>query len=161
MFAIVAADENWGIGKDGSLLVRIPADLKRFQALTMGHPVILGRKTLSTFPGGKPLPGRKNLVLSRNPEFCPEGCAVFRDLDGLLSAAPKDSFVIGGGDVYRQLLPWCETVYVTRLSRRFPADSFFPDLDRDPDWIRVNSAAPLSHDGLEFRYDTYQKKPRQ
>ena len=104
MYAIVAADRNWGIGRDGDQLCYIPADLKRFQALTTGHAVVLGRRTLSTFPGGRPLKGRRNLILSRDPAFRPEGAEVFRDLESLLAAAPADAFVIGGGQVYRQLL---------------------------------------------------------
>lgn len=158
MFAIVAADHNWGIGKDGELLVHIPADLKRFKALTTGHPVILGRKTLSTFPGGKPLPGRRNLVLSRDPDFHPEGAEVFGTLDTLLEAAPEDAFLIGGGAVYRQLLDRCETAYVTRLLHVFPADSFFPNLDHCPYWELTESSGPFFHGELEFRYDTYRKK---
>ena len=92
MYAIVAADRNWGIGRDGDQLCYIPADLKRFQALTTGHAVVLGRRTLSTFPGGRPLKGRRNLILSRDPAFRPEGAEVFRDLESLLAAAPADAW---------------------------------------------------------------------
>ena len=109
MYAIVAADRNWAIGRDGDQLCYIPADLKRFQALTTGHAVVLGRRTLSPFPGGRPLKGRRNLILSRDPAFRPEGAEVFRDLESLLAAAPADAFVIGGGQVYRQLLDRCDT----------------------------------------------------
>lgn len=155
--AIVAADAEWGIGKDGDQLCYIPADLKRFKALTTGHDVILGRKTLATFPGGRPLPGRRNLILSRNPDFDPEGAEVFGDLEKLWAAAPEDAFVIGGGTVYEQLLPWCDTVYVTRLERSYPADVRFPDLDAAPDWRLVESEGPYEHQGLTFRYDTYRR----
>ena len=103
MYAIVAADRNWGIGRDGDQLCYIPADLKRFQALTTGHAVVLGRRTLSTFPGGRPLKGRRNLILSRNPDFAPEGAEVYPDLDSLLAQAPEDSCVIGGASVYAAL----------------------------------------------------------
>ena len=158
MFAIVAADRNWAIGRGGDQLCYIPADLRRFKALTTGHSVILGRKTLSTFPGGRPLPGRRNLVLSRDPDFRPEGAEVFRDLGALLSAAPEDAFVIGGAQVYRQLLPRCTTVYVTRLERTWPgADAFVPDLDADPAWRLAGSEPPLDHQGLTFHYDTYRR----
>ena len=97
MYVIAAVDRNWAIGKDGDQLCYIPADLKRFQGLTSGHAVILGRKTLATFPGGRPLKNRRNLILSHDPAFAPEGAEVFRDLDSLLAAAPADAFVIGGG----------------------------------------------------------------
>ena len=157
MELIAAVDRNWGIGKDGQLLVRIPTDLKRFQALTTGHTVILGRKTLATFPGGRPLKGRRNLVLSRDASFAPEGAEVFRDVEALRAAAPVDAFVIGGGAVYRQLLPWCDTVYVTRLERTFPADTYFPDLDNHPDWCLAGTEGPYDHQGLAFRYDTYRR----
>ena len=104
MNMIAAVDQNWAIGKDGDQLVYIPEDLKRFKALTTGHPVILGRKTLATFPGGRPLKGRRNLILSQSAGFAPEGAEVFRDLSALLAAAPEDSFVIGGASVYAALL---------------------------------------------------------
>ena len=97
MNLIVAVDKNWAIGRDGDQLIYIPEDLKHFKALTTGHPVILGRKTLATFPGGRPLKGRRNLILSRDPAFAPEGAEVFPDLDQLLSAAPADSIPSGSG----------------------------------------------------------------
>ena len=141
MNVIVAVDQNWAIGKDGDQLVYLSEDLKRFKSLTTGHPVILGRKTLATFPGGRPLKGRRNLILSRNTE-----------------AAPEDSFVIGGASVYRQLLPWCDTAYVTKIDRAFPADCHFPDLDQDPAWERTEESAPLEQDGIIYRYVTYRRK---
>ena len=104
MNLIAAVDLNWAIGRGGDQLCYIPADLKRFQALTTGHPVILGRKTLATFPGGRPLKNRRNLILSRNPDFAPEGAEVFPDLDSLLAQAPEDACVIGGASVYQALL---------------------------------------------------------
>ena len=104
MNLIAAVDEHWALGKDGDQLVYLSQDLKRFKALTTGHPVILGRKTMATFPGGRPLKGRRNLILSRNPDFAPEGAEVFPDLDSLLAQAPEDSCVIGGASVYKALL---------------------------------------------------------
>ncbi len=155
MQAIVAVDRNWAIGKDGALLCPIRADLRRFKELTLGHPVILGRKTLATFPGGRPLPGRANLVLSRDPEFHPQGVEVFRGMDDLLAAAPGDSFVIGGESVYRALLPHCDKVYVTKIMSTYEADAFFPDLDADPAWRVVETGELLEENGVEFRYVTY------
>ena len=96
MNVIVAVDKNWVIGKDGDQLIYLSEDLKRFKALTLGHPVILGRKTLSTFPGGRPLKGRPNLILSATPGYQVEGAEVFPNLESLLSCAPEDAFVIGG-----------------------------------------------------------------
>ena len=157
MNLIVAVDRNWAIGKGGDQLVYIPADLKHFKALTTGHPVILGRKTLATFPGGKPLKGRLNLILSRNPDFAPEGAEVYRDLASLRAAAPVDAFVIGGESVYRALLEDCDTAYVTKIDAAWPADAFFPDLDADPAWMPAGSEGPFDHQGLSYRYDTYRR----
>lgn len=159
MVAIVAVDEGWGIGHQGQLLARIPADLKRFKALTLGHPVILGRKTLATFPGGKPLPGRENLIMSTTMAAAPEGAKVFRDIDSLLAYAPGDSFVIGGETVYRQLLPYCDTAYVTAIHRHFQADAFFPDLDNHPAWRVADSEGPFqTEEGLAFTFKTYRRE---
>ena len=146
MNVIVAADRNWAIGRDGDQLIYLPEDLKRF----------LGRKTLATFPGGRPLKGRRNLILSRDPAFAPEGAEVFHDLEALLAAAPEDSFVIGGASVYAALLDRCDTAYVTKIEQSFPgADCFFPDLDARPDW-RVEEEGPeLEDQGVRFRYVTY------
>ena len=158
MNVIVAVDENWGIGKGGDQLVYISEDLKRFKALTMGHPVILGRKTLATFPGGRPLKGRRNLILSRSPGFAPEGAEVYPDLDALLGAAPEDSFVIGGASVYRALLDRCATAYVTKIEAAFPAaDCWFPDLDSRPEWRVAEESGPQEENGVSFRYVTYQR----
>lgn len=158
MNAIVAVDENWGIGRGGDQLCYISADLKRFKALTTGHPVILGRKTLATFPGGRPLPGRRNLILSHDPNFTVEGAEVYHDLAALLENAPEDSFVIGGGSVYRALLDRCGTVYVTKIMSTFEADTFFPDLDADPVWQMAEREEPLEENGLKFQYFTYKRK---
>ena len=157
MNAIAAVDQNWAIGKDGDQLCYISADLKRFKELTTGHPVILGRKTLATFPGGRPLKGRRNLILSRDPAFQAEGAEVYRDMESLLAQAPEDSFVIGGESVYRALLSHCDTVYITQISASFPADAWFPNLDGDPGWWVVRKEEPLEEKGISFQYVTYQR----
>lgn len=158
MNLIVAVDQNWAIGKDGDQLVYLSEDLKRFKALTLGHPVILGRKTLATFPGGRPLKGRRNLILSRSPGFAPEGAEVFSDVPALLAAAPEDSFVIGGASVYAALLDRCDTAYVTKIDGAFPeADRFFPDLDARSEWRLVREDPELEENGARFRYVTYKR----
>ena len=157
MNLIVAADANWAIGKDGDQLCYIPEDLKRFQKLTSGHAVILGRKTLATFPGGRPLKNRRNLILSTREGFQAEGAEVFSDLPSALAAAPADSFIIGGESIYRQALPYCDRAYVTKLEKTFPADRFFPDLDRDPEWEVIEKTGPHFHEDLSFFYVTYQR----
>ena len=158
MNLIVAVDENWAIGKDGDQLCYIPPDLKRFQRLTSGHPVLLGRKTLATFPGGRPLKNRRNLILSATPGFAPEGGEVFGTLAAALAAAPADTFVIGGESVYRQALDRCDTAYVTKIHKKFEADRYFPNLDRDPAWERVETDGPHFHEGLSFTYELYRRR---
>ena len=158
MNLIVAVDQNWAIGKDGDQLVYLSEDLKHFKALTTGHPVILGRKTLATFPGGRPLKGRRNMILSRSPGFAPEGAEVFQNLPALLEAAPEDAFVLGGASVYAALLDRCGTAYVTRIEASFPGpDCFFPNLDRLPQWHVTDEGPTLEEQGLRFRYVTYRR----
>lgn len=157
MELIVAVDRNWAIGKDGDQLVYIPEDLKRFKALTMGHPVILGRKTLATFPGGRPLKGRANLILSRDPDFQPEGAQVFPDADSLLAAAPEDAFVIGGASVYNLLVDFCDTAHVTKIDGELPADTWFPNLDEREDWAVAAEEGPYPFENLTYRYVTYKR----
>ena len=157
MNVIVAVDENWAIGKGGDQLVYIPEDLKHFKELTMGHPVILGRRTLATFPGGRPLKGRRNLILSRDPDFRPEGGEVYPDLDALLFAAPEDAFVVGGASVYRALLDRCDTAYVTKIGRAYEADCWFPNLDEDPAWTLAEESEAMEHEGIAFRYTVYRR----
>ena len=157
MNLIVAVDENWAIGKGGDQLVYIGADLKRFKELTTGHPVILGRKTLATFPGGRPLKNRRNLILSATPDYTVEGAEVYADLDSLLASAPEDSFIIGGESVYRALLDRCDTAYVTKIHAAFPADRYFPDLDASPHWTTTEEGPVLEENGIRFQYVTYCK----
>ena len=157
MNVIVAVDRNWGIGKDGEQLIYIPEDLKRFKMLTTGHAIIAGRKTLATFPEGKPLRGRRNLVLSRRLFYTVEGAEVYHDTQSLLAAAPADSFVVGGASVYSELLGHCDTAYVTRLHASFPADRFFPNLDEDRSWTLAEESEPLEFGGLRFHYAIYRR----
>ena len=157
MNVIVAVDANWAIGKGGDQLVYIPEDLKHFKELTMGHPVILGRRTMATFPGGRPLKGRRNLVLSRDPDFRPEGAEVYPDLAPLLAAAPEDAFVVGGASVYRALLDRCDTAYVTKIGRAYEADCWFPNLDEDPAWTLAEESEAMEHEGIAFRYTVYRR----
>lgn len=158
MEAIVAADLGWGIGYQGRLLCPIRADLRRFRQLTLGKTVILGRKTLETFPGGRPLPERVNLILSRDLSLAVPGGQVFHGLDSLLAAAPKDSVVIGGESVYRALLPRCDRVHLTRILRRFPADAYFPVLSPENGWSLAEEEPVLEENGVEFQYLTYQRR---
>lgn len=157
MNLIAAADRNWAIGKNGDQLVRLSADLRYFRNMTMGRAVILGRRTLSTFPGGLPLEGRQNLILSRNLDFAPAGAEVFHDLESLLRAAPEDAFVIGGGSVYRALLPYCRRAYVTRLEGAWEADTWMPALEHEPEWKLSSRTEPISEKGISFTFEVYER----
>ena len=157
MQAIVAVSQSWGIGRDGQLLFRLSADLRRFKALTTSHTVVMGRRTLQTLPDGKGLPNRRNLVLSRRPDYAPENAEVVTSVEALLRAAGEDAFVIGGQQVYEQLLPHCERVYVTKVLSDAPADAFFPNLDKDPHWQAVSAGRIQEENGLKFQYMEYKR----
>ena len=155
MQAIVAVSQSWGIGRDGQLLFRLSADLRRFKALTTGHTVVMGRRTLQSLPDGKGLPNRRNLVLSRRPDYAPENAEVVTSVEALLRTAGEDAFVIGGQQVYEQLLPHCERVHVTKVLADAPADAFFPNLDEDPAWRIASVSDVLTENGISFQYVEY------
>lgn len=155
MQAIVAVSQSWGIGKGGDLLFRLPSDLRRFKAMTTGHTVIMGRKTLDSLPGGKGLPHRRNLVLSRQSDFAPDRAEVIHSVEDILKTAEDDAFVIGGQQVYEQLLPYCARVYVTKVLADPEADAFFPDLDKLPEWKVASTGEMLTENGLSFQYMEY------
>jgi dihydrofolate reductase len=124
---IVAMSQNRVIGKDGRLPWRLPEDLQRFKRLTLGQTLLMGRKTYQSI--GHPLPGRQTIILSRNADFCAEGCAVVASLEeGIASAQTDDLFICGGGEIYRQALPLAEKIYLTELLREVEGDAFFPPL---------------------------------
>ena len=159
MDAIVNVCPDWGIGYDDSLLIAISADLRRFRALTQGKTVILGRKTLETFPGGRPLKNRTNLILSRDPDFTVEGAEVLHSLPALLDrirSLPRDQLcVIGGAQIYELLLPYCHWVLLTRTEIQTPANRFFPNLDQLPNWQETGRSPMYSENGVEFCYIDY------
>ncbi len=155
MQAIVAVSQSWGIGKGGDLLFRLPSDLRRFKAMTTGHTVIMGRKTLDSLPGGKGLPHRRNLVLSRQSDFAPDRAEVIHSVEDILKTAEDDAFVIGGQQVYEQLLPYCTRVHITKVLSDPEADAFFPDLDKLPEWKVASAGEMLTENGLSFQYVEY------
>ena len=159
MQAIVAVDQNWAIGQDGDQLCYLPPDLKRVSAAHHGPPRPPGAEDPGHLSRGRPLKNRRNLILSRNPAFAPEGGEVFSALDEALAAAPADTFVIGGESLYRQTLDRCDTVYVTKLHRSFPgADRFFPNLDQAPAWILAEVEGPYVYGDLAYTYCTYHRR---
>ena len=159
MDAIVNVTPDWGIGRENALLVSISADLRRFRALTAGKTLILGRKTLETFPQKKPLKGRKHLILSKSPNFTVENAQVFHNLPALLShlrTLPREELcVVGGESVYRALLPYCDRALVTKTFLHAEADRFFPDLDALPEWCVTASSAPQEENGMVFQFIDY------
>jgi dihydrofolate reductase len=159
MIAIAAVDEHWGLGKDGQLLFHLHADLRRFRALTSGHPVLLGRKTLATFPGGKPLPGRTNVVLTRDTHFQVEGALIAHSRAEALQLlrGGAEPFVIGGQSVYRQFLGDCDRVYLTRIHACAEADCTFPNLDAMPEWV-LTEQSEQEEDGVAFAYQDYVRR---
>ena len=158
MQAIVCVSENWGIGRDGQLLFHLPADLKRFRALTLGKTVVLGSRTLATFPGGKPLPDRRCVVLTRGAADSTPGAETAHTVKEALALAGDDAVVIGGASVYMLLLSRCDRVKVTKVYAAPKADSFFPNLDAHPDWRVESESEPMEENGLTFRYVDYVRK---
>ncbi len=162
MRLIAAADQRWGIGKDGKLLVSIPADMKYFQSVTSGHTVIMGRKTLESFPGGRPLKNRHNIVLTKQPDFRVEGVTavpgVCEALDLVRGMNPEEVFCIGGAMIYRLFLPYCDTALITRIDHIYDADAFLPDLDNDSAWEKVRESEEQVFFDLTYRFCTYKRK---
>lgn len=155
MNAIVAVDQHWGIGRDNGLLFHISADLKRFRALTEGHTVLMGRKTLESLPGGRGLPRRRNLVLTRDPGYTAENAETVHTPAEAVLAADDDTWLIGGESVYRTFLPLCSRVYVTRILADGQADTFFPDLEHDPRWHLAACSPPQQEGTLTYRFEEY------
>lgn len=161
MNVIVAADKNWGIGKDNKLLVSIPADMKMFREETSGKVVVMGRKTLESFPGGQPLKKRTNIVLTGNPNYEVKDAVVVHDIDSLLEELKQypaeDVYVIGGESVYRALLPYCDKAYVTRIDHAYLADTYFPNLDEDPEWKMTKVSDEQTYFDLEYVFTIYER----
>ena len=162
MKMIVAVDKNWGIGKNNDLLVSIPADMKMFRTETSGKVVVMGRKTLESFPGGLPLKNRTNIVLSGNPDYQVKGAIVVHSLQELLEEIkkyPKDQvYCIGGDSVYTQMLPYCDVAHVTKIDFVYEADSHFPDLDEDEEWEITAESDEQTYFDLEYQFVKYERK---
>ena len=161
MNIIVAADKNWGIGLNNRLLVSIPSDMKFFREKTTGKVVVMGRKTLESFPNGLPLKNRTNIVLTRDPDYQSKGAVFVHSTEELMKELEKyddkDIFVIGGGTIYEQLLPYCDTAYVTKLDFVYQADTFFPNLDEMPEWEMTETSEEQTCFDLEFAFTKYER----
>ena len=162
MKLIASADKNWAIGKDNQLLVRIPSDMKFFRETTTGKVVVMGRKTLESFPNGLPLKNRTNIVLTGNPHYKVKDAIVVHTkeqlLDELKQYESKDIYVIGGESIYRMLLDQCDTAYVTKIDYIYEADTYVPNLDELPEWEITKESEEQTYFDLEYRFLTYQKR---
>ena len=164
MNLIAAADLNWGIGKDGGLLISLPGDMKYFKEKTSGKVVIMGRATLESLPGGKLLPNRTNIVLTTNKDFEREGCIIVHDMDELAVAcksyAPDDIMVIGGEQIYMQLIRQCDKLYITKILEEFEADKHLMNADRMKSFELVSESDVMEEKGVQYQFLVYQKKQR-
>ena len=164
MNAIVAVDNNWAIGSKNNLLVRIPADHKNFRQETTGKVVVLGRKTLETFPQGMPLPNRINIILSTNPDYKVKDAVVAHskeELDTELKKYPtEDVYIIGGESVYRMMLPACDVVHVTKIDHDYEADAYFPNLDKDDEWEITAESEEQTYFDLPYYFVKYERRKK-
>lgn len=161
MNLIVAVDKNWAIGKENKLLVSIPQDMKFFRETTIGKVVVMGRKTLESFPGGQPLKQRTNIVLTRDKNFKVKDAIVVHDIDELLEELKKyndeDIYVIGGESIYRQMLPYCKLAHVTKINHAYEADTYFPNLDEKDEWVVTGVSDEQTYFNLEYEFVRYER----
>ena len=161
MNLIVAVDKNWGIGKNNDLLVRIPADQKFFRETTIGKVVVMGRKTLESFPNGTPLKNRTNIVLTHDKNYDGKGAIVVNSLDQLHEELKKypseDIFIIGGQKIYEQLVDECNVAHITKIEYEYDADAYFPNLDEKEEWVITGDSEEQTYFDLEYFFYRYEK----
>ena len=161
MNIIVAVDKNWAIGKDNKLLVSIPADMKMFRQETTGKVVVMGRKTLESFPNGLPLKNRTNIVLTGNKDYNVKDAIIVHTVEELLEEIKKypseEVYCIGGDSVYKQLLPYCDTAHVTKIDFAYEADGYFPNLDEMPEWKVTAESDEQTYFDLEYSFMKYER----
>ena len=162
MNLIVAVDKIWGIGYQNNLLVRIPADQRFFRETTTGNVVIMGRKTLESFPGGQPLKNRTNIVITKDKNYQVKDAIVVNSIEEAMSkveGVPTENiYVIGGASIYEQMLPLCDTAHVTKIDYAYQADTFFPNLDDMEEWQITGESEEQTYYDLEYRFLRYEKK---
>ena len=161
MILIAAVDRNWGIGKNNRLLVSIPEDMKFFRTTTSGHVVVMGRKTLESFPNAAPLKNRVNIVLSRDAGYKVDGAIVVHSVEELqkelANYSSDEIYVIGGESIYRTLLPLCDKAFITYIDYEYDADAHFPNLDTMSDWTKTQCSEEQTYFDLEYYFTTYQR----
>ncbi len=162
MNLIVAVDKNWAIGKDNKLLVSIPQDMKFFRETTKGNVVVMGRKTLESFPNGLPLKNRVNVVLTRNENYHVKDAIIVHSVEELqeeLKKYPSEQiYVIGGDSIYKLLLPYCDIAHITKIDHAYEADAYFPDLDEMDDWYVAADSEEQTYFDLEYQFLMYKRK---
>lgn len=162
MNIIVAIDEKWGIGYKNELLVRIPADQRFFRETTTGNVVIMGRKTLESFPGGQPLKNRTNIVITSKEDYQVKDAIVVHSVEEALEQVkevPSENvYVIGGASIYEQMLSLCDTAHVTKIAYTYQADTYFPNLDEMPEWKITGESEEQTYYDLEYTFVKYEKK---
>lgn len=162
MNMIVAVDKNWAIGHKNRRLVSIPEDMKFFRRETGGKVVVMGRKTLESFPGGLPLKEQTNLVLSKNPSCQIRGATVLRSVEEVLEELKQypseDVYIVGGDSIYQQFFPYCDVAHVTRIDHAYEADAWFPDLDKKEEWELTGEGEERTYFDLEFRFCRYERR---
>ena len=161
MRAIVCADKNWGIGYKNRLLVSIPSDRKFFRETTTGKVIVMGRKTLESFPNGMPLKNRINIVLTRDRNYEAKGAVIVHSIEEALKEVEKypaqDVYCIGGDSIYRQMLPYCDVAHVTKIDFAYEADAHFPNLDEDSDWEVTAESEEQTYFDLEYTFVKYER----
>lgn len=161
MNLIAAVDKNWAIGKNNELLVRIPADQKFFRETTTGKVVVMGRKTLESFPNGTPLKNRINIVLTHDKNYDGKGAIVVNSLDQLHEELKKypseDIFIIGGQKIYEQLVDECNVAHITKIEYEYDADAYFPNLDEKEEWVITGDSEEQTYFDLEYFFYRYEK----
>lgn len=165
MNVIVAVDSHWAIGRGGQLLVNIPADQKLFREETLSKVIVMGRKTLESLPAGQPLYGRTNIVLSRDMDYQAKGAIVCHSVEETLQELAKypseDVFIIGGQSIYEQFLPYCDTAHVTYIDYEYQADTWFPNLDREEDWVMDLESEEETYFNLCYSFRRYVRRKHQ
>ena len=159
MELIVAVYDDWGIGCEGTQPVALSADRKFFREMTKGAMVIAGRRTIGDFPGKKPLPGRINVALTRTQQEIPGFTVCTSPEEAVeLAKTAQRAMVIGGGSVYRQMLPYCDTAYITKVHTVIPCDTYFPNLDEMEDWYIAESMMSGEENGIGYDICLYKRK---
>jgi dihydrofolate reductase len=162
MNLIVAVDKNWAIGNKNKLLVSIPNDMKNFRKITTGNVIVMGRKTLESFPQGQPLGKRVNIVLTGNEKYHVNGATIVHSCEELLEELKKyedeQIYIIGGESIYRQMLPYCDKAIVTKIDEAYEADTYFPDLDKMEEWEITDESEEQTYFDICYTFVTYQRK---